>query len=72
MMLIELPPHIEQMVIAQAQSEQLSVAQLIEKWAIQDKKDDVLLTDFFKKQPPIDAFNSIDPVAYQRAMRDEW
>lgn len=32
-MLIELPPHIEQLVISQAKSEQLSVAQLIEKWA---------------------------------------
>lgn len=71
-MLIELPPHIERMVIAKAKSEQLSVAELIEKWVSQDKKDDVLLTDFFKKQPPIDAFKGIDPVAYQRAMRDEW
>ncbi|WP_066801794.1 hypothetical protein [Moraxella oblonga] len=71
-MLIELPPHIEQLVIAKAQSEQLSVIELIEKWASENKKDDVLLTDFFKKQPPIEAFNGIDPVAYQRAMRDEW
>lgn len=71
-MLIELPPHIEELIIAQAKSEQLSVVELIGKWASQNKQDDVLLTDFFKQQPPIDAFKTIDPVAYQRAMRDEW
>ncbi|MDO4450655.1 MAG: hypothetical protein Q4B79_06845 [Moraxella sp.] len=37
-MLIELPPHIEQLVIAQAQSEQLSVVELIEKWASENQK----------------------------------
>lgn len=71
-MLIELPPHIEELIITQAKTEQLSVVELIGKWANQNKKDDVLLTDFFKQQPPIDAFKTIDPVAYQRAMRDEW
>lgn len=44
-MLIELPPHIEQLVIAKAQSEQLSVAQLIEKWASENQTKQPQLGD---------------------------
>lgn len=68
-MIIDVPPHIEQMIIAKAQSQNLSVADLITQWA---KDDDVLLTDFFASLPKIDVFDGIDPVAYQRALRDEW
>ncbi|QMT30731.1 MULTISPECIES: hypothetical protein [Alysiella] len=68
-MVIDLPPHIEQMVLNQALARNISVSALIEQWA---KQDDMLLIDFFKQNPPIDAFADIDPVAYQRAVRDEW
>ncbi|MDO4700922.1 MAG: hypothetical protein Q4A69_09625 [Moraxella sp.] len=68
-MIIDIPPHIEQMIIAKAQSQNLSVADLITQWATDD---DVLLTDFFASLPKIDVFDEIDPVAYQRALRDEW
>lgn len=44
-MLIELPPHIEQMVIAKAKSEQLSVAELIEKWVSDNQAKETQLGD---------------------------
>lgn len=53
-MIIGLPPHIEQVIIAQVQAEHISV------------------TDFFKQLPPNPAFENIDPVEYQREMRNEW
>ncbi|WLF84014.1 hypothetical protein [Moraxella sp. ZY210820] len=35
-MIIDLPPHIEQVIIAKAQAEQISVEDLITKWAKQE------------------------------------
>ncbi|QMT30329.1 hypothetical protein [Alysiella filiformis] len=66
MLTLDLPPHIEQAIIHQAQG--VSINELITRWA---KQDDVLLTDFFKTTSQIAAFENTDPVAYQRAMRDE-
>lgn len=69
MLTLDLPPHIEQAIIHQAQAQGVSINELITRWA---KQDDVLLTDFFKTTPKIAAFENTDPVAYQREMRDEW
>lgn len=44
------------------------MADLIIQWSQQNQlsvKEDILLVDYFKQQSPIQAFENIDPVAYQ-------
>lgn len=69
-MMIDLPPHIEKIVINQALAKNITVSALIEQWA---KQANVSLLDFFRQHAQTDVFTDIeDPVAYQRALRDEW
>lgn len=49
-------------------------AQAMIKEIEQDNKiiGDVLVTDFMAQIPPLDIFKDIDPVSYQREIRNEW
>lgn len=71
-MLIHLPPHIEQLIIHQAQKEQLSVSELVANWAIQAQKESNPMIDAVMRLEPSESFKTVDAVALQRAWRDEW
>lgn len=70
-MILDLPPTIEQIVIHQAKEQGVSA----EEWvfnAITTHAKPVSVADFFKQKKPLAVFKDIDPVAYQKKVRDEW
>lgn len=78
-MMIDLPPQIEQIIntiaVRQGQSMQDFIILSAYEKALQlthvDEKP-VLVTDYFTQSKPLDIFKDIDPVTYQKAVRDEW
>lgn len=73
-MLIEIPPQMEQIIITQAQSKGMTaqnyVIEQLEKITL--NHSDILVTDYMATIPPLDIFKDIDPVTYQREIRNEW
>lgn len=65
--MLELPPHIEQVLIERAEQQGISVAQML----VQDYAPNAKVTDLFADTPTLPIFQGIDPVAYQRALRDD-
>lgn len=70
-MIIDLPPHIEQVIIAKAQAEHISVADLITKWAKQETDVNPMIEAVMKLEPSAE-MKKIDAVALQREWRNEW
>lgn len=69
-MLIELPPHIEQIIISQAQIQGVSVAELISQKFETPTQNPMI--EAVMALEPSDNFKNIDAVALQRELRDEW
>lgn len=73
-MIIDLPPHIEQVIIQQAQIQGISISELISQKFSQvnlieqdtiESSPDMLVTDCFKQFSSNQVFQNIDPVEYQ-------
>ncbi len=80
-MILDFPPKIERVISDVAISQGLSLEQFVimgayEKalqiQAMPQQSSDMLLTDFAAQMPKLAIFQDIDPVAYQRELRDEW
>lgn len=79
-MIIDLPPHIERVIIQQAQIQGISISELISQKFSQvnlieqdtiESSPDMLVTDFFKQFSSNQVFQNIDPVEYQREIRNK-
>lgn len=79
-MIIDLPPHIERVIIQQAQIQGISISELISQKFSQvnlieqdeiKSSPDMLVTDFFKQFSSNQVFHHIDPVEYQREIRNK-
>lgn len=71
-MIIDLPVHIENLIIAQAKSKQISVSDLIGNWAKQEQYQSNPMIEAVMSLPKSDSFDDYDMVALQRQWRDEW
>ena len=75
MLTLELEPELEMNLTNIAQQEQRSVSDLIKQLInryLKEKQESDLLVDFVKTLPKIACFENQDPLALQKAMRDEW
>lgn len=81
---LELPPYAERIIKDMAVDMDMSVEDYIlykaispspktnQKNSSNDTNKDMLVTDFMATIPPLDIFKQVDPVAYQRELRNEW
>lgn len=70
MIILDLPPQIEQHIIERAKQKSLTVNELILQWANQDKKNNsILLIDFIKTLPNRSHIG--DGLAIQKALRNK-
>lgn len=70
-MILDLPPNIEQIIIARAQAQGVSAEEWITK-IISTHTESVTVADYFAQAKPLASFKDIDPLAYQKDVRDEW
>lgn len=68
-MIIDLPPYIEQVIIAKAQAEQMSVEELITKWAKQETEVNPMIARALANPNPSVLGNGVE---LQREWRNEW
>lgn len=69
-MLIDLPPHIEQIIISQAQTQGVSVAELISQKFETTPQNPMIARAL--ALPKTNCFEGVDAVELQREWRDEW
>lgn len=69
-MLIDLPPHIEQIIISQAQIQGISVAEFIIQKVANETPNPMI--EAVMALEPSQSFKEVDAVALQRELRDEW
>lgn len=69
-MLIDLPPHIEQIIISQAQIQGISVAEFIIQKVVDEKPNSMI--EAVMALEPSQSFKEVDAVALQREWRNEW
>ena len=75
MLTIDLEPELETTLINLAEQEHISLNDIFKQFAksyIQQKQAPELLTDIIKDLPEFPSFANKDPLALQKAMRDEW
>ncbi|MDO4896322.1 MAG: hypothetical protein Q3971_03070 [Moraxella sp.] len=70
-MILDLPPNIEQIIITQAKEQGMTAEQWVSH-AVHAHAKPVSVADFFENTKPLASFKNIDPLAYQKAVRDEW
>lgn len=69
-MLIDLPPHIEQIIIERANYQGISVAEFIIQKVIDETPNSMI--EAVMALEPSNNFKTVDAVALQRELRDEW
>lgn len=69
-MIIDLPPHIEQVIIRQAKAQGISVSELIAN-KFDDKADNPMIARALSL-PKTTCFDGVDAIELQREWRDEW
>ncbi len=70
-MILDLPPNIEQIIIARAQEQGVSAEEWITKIVSMHTKS-MTVAEYFAQAKPLTSFKNIDPLEYQKAVRDEW
>ena len=78
-MILDIPPQTIELISSVALKQGQSVESFILMSAYekalqlsQSSNQSQLVTEFFTNTKPLDIFNDIDPVNYQRQVRDEW
>ena len=69
-MILDLPPNIEQIFITHAQEQGVSAEEWITNIYMHTKS--MTVTEYFSQTKPLASFKDIDPLTYQKAVRDEW
>lgn len=71
-MIIDIPPHVEQVLIAKAESQKITVGELITRWATVEQKMVNPMVARALALPKSTSFDGIDAVELQREWRNEW
>lgn len=70
-MILDLPPNIEQIIITHAQEQGVSAEEWITN-IINTHTKSMTVAEYFLQTKPLASFKDIDPLTYQKAVRDEW
>lgn len=71
MLTLDLPPHVEQVIISQAQAKGISVADLIVQTFSQPEMQNPMIAAVMAFEPSAN-FKNVDAVALQKEWRNEW